>query len=385
MTGLKTLFVVSLAASLLMIGVGMIVALLPMRVLTLSGSLQDVGYIASYFAISYLLIQLPIGSLADRFGAKGFLIFGYLACTVSGIIFFYALSPETIFAGRFIQGIGEAPIWALGPALLSLTYPNAKGRVIGIYNASIHAGLTIGPLLGMAFFSGSANNIPFLLFAGLCLVGTIIISLLLPAVRPSANAVITKAPSTRDMIKLLSFSGPLFALTGILLYGACYGIFITVLPASLSLSKGFDGVNIGIYFALFYVAISISQLIVGPLTDRHGRHIYMIAGLAMAALGIAGFNLFVLPFVYLPLTFASFGLGVFCVSSMAYLNECVPDKLKATISSSYYLAWGLGYFLGPLLIGWIGETEHLDHAYYILALLIGLQTIALHTTKRENI
>ncbi|MBL4733308.1 MAG: MFS transporter [Rhizobiaceae bacterium] len=385
MTGLKTLFVVSFAASLLMIGVGMIVALLPLRVLAFSGSLQEVGYIASYFAISYLLIQLPIGSLADRFGAKGFLISGYLVCTVSGIIFFYALSPETIFAGRFIQGIGEAPIWALGPALLSLTYPNAKGRVIGIYNASIHAGLTIGPLLVMAFFSSSASNIPFLLFAGLCLIGTIIIALLLPAVRPSANAVIAKAPSTRDIIKLLSFRGPLFALTGILLYGACYGIFITVLPASLSLSKGFDGIDIGIYFALFYVAISVSQLIVGPLTDRHGRHVYMIAGLAMAALGIAGFNLFVLPLVYLPLTFASFGLGVFCVSSMAYLNECVPDKLKATISCSYYLAWGLGYFLGPLLIGWMGETEHLGQAYYILALLIGLQTIALHTIKKGSI
>lgn len=52
MSGLRFLFVVSLAASLLMIGVGMIVALLPQRVLDFSGSLQSGGHVASVFALS---------------------------------------------------------------------------------------------------------------------------------------------------------------------------------------------------------------------------------------------------------------------------------------------------------------------------------------------
>ena len=67
MSSFRILIVVSLAASLLMVGVGMIVALLPQRVLDLSGSLQDVGYVASFFALSYLMLQLPLGNLADRF------------------------------------------------------------------------------------------------------------------------------------------------------------------------------------------------------------------------------------------------------------------------------------------------------------------------------
>ena len=156
MSKFKILAVVSTAASLLMIGVGMIVARLPQRVLELSGSLQDVGYVASFFAISYLIVQLPVGNLADRFGIKLFLISGYLLCAVAGLIFFYADTSKAIFFGRFLQGAGEAPIWALGPALLSLTYPHAKGKVIGIYNASIHAGLSVGPLIvamqAIAFF-----------------------------------------------------------------------------------------------------------------------------------------------------------------------------------------------------------------------------------------
>jgi MFS family permease len=103
----------------------------------------------------------------------------------------------------------------------------------------------------------------------------------------------------------------------------------------------------------------------------------MIAGLAMAALGLGSFAPFPQPWTYLPLTLASFGLGVFCVSSLAYLNECVTESLKATISGSYYLSWGLGYFLGPLMVGQLGETVSPQAGYYLLALLMAVQTGAL--------
>lgn len=372
MSGLRFLFVVSLAASLLMIGVGMIVALLPQRVLDFSGSLQSVGHVASVFALSYLLVQLPIGNLADRLGAKPFLVLGYLLCAISGIAFFYAGSSEAIFLGRFIQGAGEAPIWALGPALLSLAYPHAKGKVIGIYNASIHTGLTVGPLLGILLFPRGDENLPFLLFAALCLSGGVTVLLFLPRAPLAASPAVSRTPRLRELAGLIAVRGPLVALTGVLLYGAGYGIFVSVLPAQLALSGGFDNVAIGVFFALFYVAISLAQLIVGPLSDRHGRHPYMIAGFAMAAVGFASFAPLPYPWTYAPLTLASFGLGVFCVSSMAYLNECVPEGLKATVSGSYYLSWGLGYFLGPIVVGQLGEMASPQAGYYLLAFLIAL-------------
>lgn len=373
MSGHKVLLVVSLAASLLMVGVGMIVALLPQRVLDYSGSLHNVGYLASAFALSYLMLQLPIGNLADRLGAKPFLVLGYAFCCISGMVFFYAGSSEAIFLGRFIQGAGEAPVWALGPALLSLAYPHAKGRVIGIYNASIHSGLAIGPLLGIFLFPTGEGNIPFLLFVALCLAAGALVLLFLPRAASTSRQVIGQTPRLRELVRLLKVRGPLITLSGILLYGAGYGIFISVLPASLVLSKGFDNHSIGVFFALFYIAISVSQLIVGPLSDRHGRHAYMIAGLVMAAIGFAAFEPFPHPLVYVPLTLASFGLGVFCVSSMAYLNECVPESLKAAVSGSYYLSWGLGYFLGPLVVGKLGEMVNPQAGYYLLALLIAVQ------------
>lgn len=373
---MNILLLLSSAAALLMIGVGLIVALLPARILDLAGSMQEVGLLASVFAISYLLAQMPVGYLADRIGAKPLLVFGYLVTAVSGIVFYLATSTEMIYVGRFIQGLGEAPIWALGPALLSQAYPRAKGRAIGIYNAAVHFGLSLGPLLGIFWFSQQSGGQPFLLFAALSIFGGMLLWRFLPRTT-LATREIAQVPSVRDLLKLLSRRTPAVTLAGVVIYGAGYGICISVLPATLAVDMDFDVVSNGIYFVLFYLAISVSQLIVGPLSDRYGRQVFMAAGLLMAAVGFFSFTHFSQPLIFVPLTLASFGLGVFCVSSLAYLNECVPAALRSTVSACYYLAWGLGYFLGPLLAGQLGG------GFVWVALLMSIEVGAIYAVMRD--
>lgn len=356
-----------------MTGVGMIVALLPQRVMDYSGSVQSVGLVASAFAISYLIVQLPVGTLADRLGAKPFLVFGYVLCAVSGLVFFYAGSSEAIFLGRFVQGAGEAPVWALGPAVLALAYPQARGKAIGIYNASIHAGLTAGPLLGILLFPAGGGNMPFLIFAAMCCIGGVAVLLYLPSEPLLLNKAARQTMKLHDAVALLRLRGPLVTLPGIFMYGAGYGIFVSVLPASLMQLKDFGSLSTVVFFALFYAAISLAQLFVGPLSDRQGRHGYMIAGCFMAATGFASFTSLPQPWTYAPLTLASFGLGIFCVSSMAYLNDCVPASLKGTISAGYFLAWGLGYLLGPVAIGLLDAHIDAQAGYHLIATLFAVQ------------
>jgi MFS family permease len=62
---------------------------------------------------------------------------------------------------------------------------------------------------------------------------------------------------------------------------------------------------------------------------------------------------------------------------MASLNEAVPDSLKGTASGAYYLFWGLGYFLGPLIAGQLGDTIGFSIGFYMLSGLLGVEAIAL--------
>jgi len=171
----RTLISLNLSVFMMMLGVGMIMALLPQRIIVLTGSGKTVGYLASAFAISYILLQVPIGNLSDRYGFKFFLFLGYLICFITGVLYYFSNHTNLYFLGRLFQGMGEAPIWALAPALLSIKYPASKGKAIGIYNASIHTGLTIGPLLGILFSNYLTGNKPFLFYTGVCLLGALIL------------------------------------------------------------------------------------------------------------------------------------------------------------------------------------------------------------------
>lgn len=379
----RSIIALNLSVFLFMFGVGMIVPLLPQKIITLTGSLKTVGYLASAFAISFVLLQLPIGRLSDRFGFRRFLLAGYLTCSASGVLYCFSNTQEMIFFGRMLQGIGEAPLWALAPALLSILYPGSKGKVIGLYNAAIHLGLTLGSVAGILVSTSWVKNKPFLLFALSGLLGGFLI---LVAVKdPDQTASNLEAPmDTGEFKKLLTDPGTITVFSGIILYGAGYGIFLTVLPGFLIQDKGFSQTGVGWFFMLFYIAISLSQVITGPLSDRHGRRKTMIFGLLGIFMGLGMFpgrqGWEIYPWLFL----ASFGLGVFCVSALAWLNDAVGDSLKGTVSGAFYLLWGIGFFSGPLLLASPGKCFNGLTGFHLLAMLYFFQAVLLSLIRHRR-
>jgi MFS family permease len=379
----KTLLGLIVAVVFMMIGVGMVMPQLPQRVVDFDGNGRLVGYIASAFAFSYLLLQVPSGRLADRIGFKPLLVLGYLLCSLTGLVFYYATSSAMIFFARMLQGIGEAPVWALAPALLALRFPLAKGKVIGIYSAAMHSGLALGPILGVALARIVNSNAVFLVYSAGCLVGAIAIYLVVDHSSKGEYQAVDRFDISA-MVKLIRPWKTLLSLVGITLYGAGYGIFHTNIPVFLIVEKSFTPVDIGMFFSLFYIAISLSQIIIGPLSDRFGRSIFMIAGLLTVAGGVLAMPACSFPLIIVVLTLAGFGMGVFYLASMAYLNEIVSGSLKGTISGAYYLFWGSGYFFGPLLITKVVDLIDFQTAmssYSALVLLVAIGLIMVVGSK----
>lgn len=370
----RSIIGLNLSVFLFMFGVGMIVPLLPQKIITLTGSLKNVGYLASAFAVPFVLLQFPIGHLSDRYGFRRFLFSGYLVCSASGLLYCFSNTQEMVFFGRLLQGIGEAPLWALAPALLSMLYPGAKGKVIGFYNASLHLGLTLGSAFGILVAGYWIKNEPFLLFVFLGVIGAVLTLVTLKEPETGAGA-FDDAMDTSGLKTLLKSPTTLAVFSGIVLYGAGYGISLTTLPGFLIQNKGFTQAEIGWFFTFFYIGISLSQIITGPISDRHGRRKTMLWGLVMVAAGIGIFpgknGWMIYPWLFL----TSVGLGVFCVSALSWLNNSVGDSLKGTVSGAFYLFWGIGFFTGPLVLGAFGESAKGFTGFHILAVLYFLQAV----------
>jgi len=351
-----------------MIGVGLIVALLPQRVHAMTDTVSSIGWLAAAFAITYLSAQIPIGVLADTFGPKRFLVAGYLTCSLSGLVFMFACTPTGIFFGRAVQGLGEAPIWALAPALLSVAYPNRTGWAIGIYNASLHAGLTLGPLLGLLLAGSADDTVPFVIYAVLCALAAVFVLAFLRMPTLQGQVRTAKLGSTRALLRSRRL---LLVLAGVTLYGAGYGSFVSVLPIALTATHGLDSASVNIQFMLFYGMISASQMIVGIASDRFGRQRFLVWGLGLTSLGIGAFAGVPGLWVLVPFAVASIGLGMFCVTSTAELNDSVSEDQRGAVSGGYFFFWGIGYVCGPLLLG-AAVAELRDTAYLGLALLFAV-------------
>lgn len=363
------------AAFIQMVGVGLIVALLPNRVIQLSGSIESVGYIASAFAVPFVLFQLPVGHLGDRYGYKRFLVAGYVLSALTGLVYYRSGQVWSLLAGRVLQGIGEVPAWALAPALLSLLFANSKGEEIGKYNASFHLGLTAGSVLSVWAASRWSGNQAFLLYAASGLIGALLVVLFLKD--PENSGAIGRQAGYGEVLRAIREIRRPSVYSGIALYGGGYGAFLTVIPGVLLSQKNFSQSGVAVFFSLFYIAISVAQVIAGRISDKRGPKITMAAGLLLVAGGLAPFMWFSGGMVYLCLFMASFGLGMFCISAMVLLNEAVPASLKGSISGVFYLLWGLGFFLVPPVLAKLGGTFGYKGVFLLAAVAVLAELFAL--------
>ncbi len=373
------------AAFIQMVGVGLIVALLPGRVMQVSHSMEYVGYLASAFAISFVLLQLPVGYGGDLWGYKLFLVGGYVISCLTGLLYFKAGSIWGFLGGRVLQGLGEIPAWALAPALLSLLFPDSKGERIGKYNASFHLGLTLGGILSIYACRIWSGNEAFLFYAATGFLGAVTVALFVKNPGLSCGKVAEDRGSYRDMMRAIRKLRMPALFGGICLYGGSYGLFLTIVPGVLLSEKGFSQTGVSLFFALFYVALSVAQVVGGKRSDTRGRYGTMYLGLGLVTLGLAPFMELHGKAVLILLFFASFGLGMFCVSAMTLLNETMPDSLKGSISGVFYLFWGIGFFLIPPGVAKLGALLGYSRVFPILAVLVCLDLLALRGQQKRSL
>ena len=361
-----------LSAFLLMFGIGMIMAILPQKMIHLSKDASHVGYLASAFALTFILIQIPIGRMSDKFGVKPFLIAGYLTCAVSGLFYYFSDNEVLILLGRMLQGLGEVPVWAMGPAILARQHPRQKGRVMGIYNAAVHCGLTTGSFIGIWTQDIIRGNQVFLMFAITGVLAGLITALFVKA--PKASATTSAQPRRQETGSSLRFlvrrSGTVAVFGCILLYGAGYAIFITMVPGFLICTRGSGHHAVSFLFILFYITVSLSQVVAGPISDNRGQKPVMITGLGAAALGMVLFPPAPLAWMFTLLALAAMGLGTFCVATLSWLNQGISNDMKGTISGCFYFFWGMGYFGGPLLMGLFGAPDRWQNGFFLLGGLL---------------
>ena len=335
-------------------------------------------YIVSKIALAFLaftaaetLLKYPMGTLADKYGPRRFVIGALAVCSVSPILMtVFGLISKTwwpFIPLRAVDGLAAAALWPAMSALMSRAVPReAKATAMSVFNGAYVLGLAIGPAAGLLLGHLLGTNLYVFPFtAGLMMIGLVIA---LKSIPPEATKVAMEGESLAQETAVLRGRPMLVRMMALYaLSQVGIGILAPTIPNYIDDQFGISQAQLPRLLAipaLFVLAIAIP---LGRLPDKIGQAKSVWVSYALAAvgmLGIAGSSLFAPDKAPVSLSLLIFGAGLslmiisFILGTPAWLGLTsmqVDETKQARALSLMQTAQGIGVVTAYILVASIGH------------------------------
>jgi MFS family permease len=115
----------------------------------LSTDIETTTWVANAYNISFGVVLVAMGRLADQFGRKRLFLIGLAIFTVSSALCAAAWTVESLIIFRIFQGIGAGTLAPLGFAMTVLVFPPPqRGRGLALIAVVALVATALGPVLG---------------------------------------------------------------------------------------------------------------------------------------------------------------------------------------------------------------------------------------------
>jgi len=226
------------------------------------------------------------GYLGDRFSHRAPLLLGISLSTV-GVAFFiagHASSYWTMFGAMLLAGMG--PSLYHPPALgeLSRRFPDRRGFAISLHGTGGNAGEVLGPIV-------VAAALTLMTWRGVLQVSifpAVLAGVLIWGLMRSSSSKIPDTASSRAYFTSIGtlLKNPVILLVVLIaaVRSAGDGAVTGFLPVYLREDLAFSATRVAAYLSLSQVAGVVSQPAMGYLSDRYGRKVVLVPGVAAVAL-----------------------------------------------------------------------------------------------------
>jgi MFS transporter, DHA1 family, multidrug resistance protein len=145
-----------------MIGSGMMAPVLSLYAATFGVTATLVGMLVTIFGVGRLMSNFPSGYLSQMVGRRPMLIAGAVIIGVGCVGAALATDFNHLIFWRFVQGVGSGMYMTVSSAALAdLSTSESRARLVGLYQAALQLGATLGPVSGGFIASRFGLAAPF--------------------------------------------------------------------------------------------------------------------------------------------------------------------------------------------------------------------------------
>ncbi len=197
---------VSFALFMIMLDNTVVNVALPAIQRDLGIGVAELEWVVTGYALSFAVLMLSGGKLADMLGRRRIFLAGLAVFTLSSLLCGLAGSAELLIGARVVQGVGAALMMPATLSIITATFPpRERGAALGIWAGVSALALAIGPLVGGVITEHVGWNWIFYVNVPVGLIGLAAARLIIPESRDTS-------PEQRlDLPGLLTSGVALFA------------------------------------------------------------------------------------------------------------------------------------------------------------------------------
>ena len=176
-----TLASVSFALFMIMLDNTVVNVALPTIQEDLGIDVAELEWVVTGYALSFAVLMLTGGKVADMFGRRRVFLIGLAVFTLASLLCGLAGNAELLIAARVLQGVGAACMMPATLSIITATFPpRERGAALGIWAGVSAMALAIGPLVGGLITEHIGWNWIFFINVPIGLVGLVAARLIIP-------------------------------------------------------------------------------------------------------------------------------------------------------------------------------------------------------------
>ncbi|WHH57560.1 MFS transporter [Petroclostridium sp. X23] len=339
---------------------------------SLGASYKMVGIVLGSYGFTQMLLRIPLGILSDTLNKrKVFIILGAVLALVSSLGLWLFPNVGLVLLFRALSGVATVA-WVTFTVLYSSYYEDDHApKAIGILNSFNFMGQMAAIFLGGLAAQYFNQQAPFLVAS----VGGILALILSFGIYE--NKIDRKPLKLSDIVSVATDKNfMLISLCSILsqfiTFGTMYG-FTPVIAKQL----GATDFQLSLLTNISTIPVIFASAMSGTLFIKYlgEKYTVMLGFLAAALASIATPYMPSIAWLYVIQFIGGFGRGLTFTLLMGISIKNIENSRRATAMGFFQAAYGIGMFLGPVVVGFFSDTLGISSGFWFSGFLAMVGTV----------